>query len=127
MNYMEDVAKILGLELGEEFCIQGCDDVYHFTLSGLMNKHGGRCSIALLDDILMGSKVIYKRPWKPNCCEIYYHVLRDGVVECENWDGVEFDLGCYKIGNCYKTEESATKNKMKWIDFYNSDDVINIE
>lgn len=126
MIYMEQIAKMFNVEFGENFCVQGYQDVYHFTLRGLIDSHGEEHPM-ILNSILCGRVDVYVKPWKPERTEVYYYVNNCGFVDSEHWEFCSFDLGNYKIGNCYKTEKEAERNIDKWVEFYNSDDVISIE
>lgn len=58
---------------------------------------------------------IYKPPYYPKKGEIYYFIDEDGVAFSDKWDGpfYYYDKLSYLIGNCFKTEEEALKNKDK--------------
>lgn len=45
--------------------------------------------------------------WKPEYDEEYFYVSGYGVVGNNIWKNDYIDNGCYKIGNCFKTEEDA--------------------
>ena len=44
---MKEVANILGVELGEEFKIKGCDRTYRFTIYGLFDCHSNEAKYTL--------------------------------------------------------------------------------
>lgn len=128
MNYMPEVAKMLGVELGEEFEI----NEYHgstfiFTDSGLSMSCKHDCEdfapIALLF-LLNGKFTIKRKPWKPKEGESYYIVETNGSIGVEEWWAETIDMNYYKIGNCYRTSEEAEANHEKWIAFYASDEVL---
>ena len=79
MNYMKQVAEILGVELGEEFktkCGVDTDVVYRLTETGLEMKFSlGTVWEKFYGDMekfLTGELVLEKLPWKPEQEETYY-------------------------------------------------------
>lgn len=66
MNYMEKVAQILEVELGEEFNIYGCDRIYKLTKYGVFgfddyNQVWLQDTVSL-EAILCGREVIIRKP-----------------------------------------------------------------
>ena len=122
-NYMAEVAKILGVELGEEFEIKNRDGLmYRLTENGLI-LYGIKQRDMLLA-LLEGRYTIKEKPWRPKLNEQFWFVLQDGhtdICYCKNsW----YDIALYKFGNCYRTREEAEANRDKWIAFYASDKVV---
>ena len=64
MNYMKQVAQMLGLEFDEEFNIEGSNYKYKISEDGICFYHGGKwyrmCND--LNDILTGKYKIIKKP-----------------------------------------------------------------
>ena len=64
-NKMAEVAKLLGVELNEEFGIENSDFLYKFTKRGLCKRYfteeEWRCS-NMLDDLLLGRVELVKKP-----------------------------------------------------------------
>lgn len=125
MNYMKQIAQMLGVEIGEEFylkstlngkyCSSGKNKTtFKLSDSGMQMKfvHNNDyewCSIdAILAEILTGSLEIVKKPWKPKKDENYYCVLlcKEIVYTCffEDYD----DIMRYQLGNCFRTKEEIT-------------------
>lgn len=133
-NYMAEVAKLLGVELGEEFQICGNgeatvklteDGLKIVTILGKLIDHANEICLTKL---LAGKYVIKRKSWKPKIGDTYWLVLHDGIVDiavCEE-DSLAFTLAVYKLGNCYRTCEEALKNCDKWISFYASDEVLEV-
>ena len=132
-NCMAEVAKLLGVELGESFKItsdtqgdyQGdYQNYYRFTENNCFEtSYDGvewKTTIAavLLKHILIGDTRIVKLPWKPREGEKYY--VPRIAFQPENrhsyyyWGNSGFDIERYKMGIVCKTKEEATKlaNKM---------------
>lgn len=137
MNYMEQVAKMLGVELGERFQIEfnngfnskhNEDNKYYLCESGVkLDKEGHACiSSDMLLGILSGTISIKRKPWKPEYGKCYHFINEQGLTSWDTWgDGCE-DILLYKLGNCYKTREHADKDAAKWLAFYKSDEVLEI-
>lgn len=135
MNYMEQVAKTLGLELGERFRLydKSCEyDVdYYFLEDGIyvdVVTKPYRANSGLLFDIVSGEYTIKRRPWKPNDEDDFYYVEIDGEVcrySCFRSDDADY-INYYKLGNCYRTKEDAEANIAKWKAFYESDKVLEV-
>lgn len=81
MNYMEQVAQMLGVELEEEFYLQGYDCKYKITNDGLLYFNFSKWvnpSLWLLHKILLGSLEIIKIP-KPILDEAEKRYLRNVI------------------------------------------------
>ena len=113
-NLMYEICKMLGVELGEEFKIDGDNRTYWFDLDGL---HSGEYVAededdAMLHDLLCGEVEIVKLPWKPKQDETFYtfgiHATETKwvVVSVKWWDNVK-NLALYKIGWVYRSQAEA--------------------
>lgn len=126
MNYMKQIAQMLGVEFDEEFylkstlngkyCSSGKNKTtFKLSDSGMQMKfvHNNDyewCSIdAILAEILTGSLEIVKKPWKPKNDEVFYTVnLKKQVVSDTFYDYYNLDVMRYVLGNCFQTEEEIT-------------------
>lgn len=134
-NYMADVAKLLGVEIGEEFEIQ-FDSPYHasamFTDDGFkivytdVNVPISYWPYAILHSLIRGDLAIKRKPWKPKKGDSYWAVLRDGHLYRYQFVDAYWDFMYYKLGNCYRTKEEAEENRDKWSRFYASDEVLEV-
>ena len=132
-NYMAEVAKILGVELGEPFKIT--DDThgdyhryYQFTdKKGLETSVDGvnweTAAAVTLRDILMGNIRIVKLPWKPQEGEKYY-VPRIAIRPYDRhyyyyWDNSGVDIKRYDMGIVCKTPEEAIALTEKMLEAIN--------
>ena len=129
-NYMAEVAKMLGVELGEEF---ECSNGYKYVLKedGIIeSKYSDRFSTntfsSALVALLNGELTIKHKPWKPKESDTYYYVNQEGHVISFRWWNTYTEILLYKLGNCYRTEEEAEANRDKWIAFYASDEVLEV-
>ena len=113
-NYMPEVARMLGVEIGEEFdildsegCVKGIGP-YMFTNEDIINGDGGRAHDWLLLYLLYGKNTIQKRPWRPKDDDEYWFVELDGDVQYSYfYKDNESDLASLNMGNCFPTEEAA--------------------
>ena len=136
-NYMAEVAKMFGVELGEEFEIQypsHCsvkttavfsDDGFRIVHTDAVILHPYWSEVEL-HSLLKGTLTIKRKPWKPADDECYYSVTEEGLID-QNvcvWDFI--DISLYRIGNCYRTREEAEANRDKWVAFYESDEVLEV-
>lgn len=115
-NLMSEVARMLGVELGEEFKIKGYDGLtYKLTDNGLeLTTVDGQKTKwfdhGALNSLLKGKMEIVKLPWKPKKGEDYYTF---GSVS-ERWEAIQqtwtnhpFDLALIDKGWVYRTREEA--------------------
>ena len=110
-NYMADVAKVLGVELGEEFKISNDAHIYRITKYGveymLADKMWDRDTFALLK-LLNGEIEIIKLPWQPKGGDKYYYPVCDFKdVSCNNWAYSVFDFAFKEAGIIFKTYEEC--------------------
>ncbi len=124
MRYWKQFAKMLGLELEEEFFLikpngkRVNDEVHKFAEDGMYYKetttqtwHGDPSSTLWL--ILSEAYKAVPKPWKPKEGDRYcYYSAMNGLVNYARWDDLDIELIFWKVGNCFKTEEEAkTKGK----------------
>ena len=119
-NLIPEIAKMLGVELGEEFKVvhkvvykTGFEIICNFTKEGLfVHKAGdsGKYETELLADIICGKAEIVKLPWKPKKGEDYYTFGgSDGSwrVSQQHWTCHPFDLALFEKGWVYRTRAEA--------------------
>lgn len=113
MNYMKQIAEMLGVEFGEEFKIRfesGIvpDDLYMLTDNAIYMPNVTVSSENLLWRLLTGRCEIVKLPWKPKNGEHYYYIDTGGEVTYETFNpSVIYDIALYKLGKLYRTREEA--------------------
>lgn len=124
MNYYKQFAKIIGLELDEEFSLIEADgekiddSSYKITEEGISNREP-KSEVWLSEPtstyeyILSGDYKVVPKPWKPKEGENYWHYGPLFASE-DKWKGEYYDLILWKVGNCFKTKEEA-ENKGKKI------------
>lgn len=109
-NYMQDVARILGVELGEEFKIDGSNLIYKFLENGLYFRciEGWLPAKYQFLDLIKGELEIVKLPWQPGLCDSYYypnHTFRS--VEGNLWDNSAIDFALKEAGMIFRTAEEC--------------------
>ena len=113
-NYMPEVAKMLGLEIGEEFDILYDDgsafvnSPFKFTNETILDSDGDELAYWRLFCLLTGKYTLQKRPRRPTEGEPHWLVLPDGGVGL----GVFYknnarSLSLLNMGNCFPTAEVA--------------------
>lgn len=113
-NYMADVARMLGVELGEEFKLDGGETKYKFTENGLYfyaPDGWWQCSNVLLPRILRGNVEIVKVPWQPKVGDVYYrprdyHTAFSEAVT-DFWRDTVNDFALKEAGMIFRTKEEC--------------------
>lgn len=114
-NYMEEIAAMLGVELGERFKIESSGMTYHLSEDGLIASNGHVYS-NVLNNIVTGKNAIVKKPWKPKNGDKYWYICADGeLVEaaCSYSEGNSYDLAMLYMGNCFRSREDAEAHRDK--------------
>lgn len=109
-NYMADVAKMLGVELEEEFMIFRVSGTYKFTTEGVEVKSNKRWVVLnlFLIDLLTGKHRIVKIPWQPKGGDEYYCPANDFKdVLCTHWANSVCDFAFKETGMIFKTKEEC--------------------
>ena len=128
-NYMQKVAEMLGVDLGEEFEVTYPENT-HMILKedGL---HGDSIytnydADYILRCLLTGESAVKIKSGFPKYHDTYFFVNETGKVGDEVWVDDDIDIMRYKLGNCYKTRTEAEVNVDKWRSFYLSDEVLEV-
>lgn len=126
MNYMRQIADMLGIKVGEEFKIRDkygstIDKRYFIDRKGFWEVGGGlnySASKPLLK-LLTGKWDLVKLPWKPKEGDRAYFVMSSGMVDSLFYseNGV-LSLLAQHAGLLYRTEEEAERNKDKAMKFW---------
>ncbi|WP_418583581.1 hypothetical protein [Holdemanella porci] len=113
-NYMPEVAKMLGVEIGEEFdiLVNETEMLVHGPYKIMDNAivdYVGCKTKDLLYGLLTGEYTLQKRPWRPKEGGWFYHIYGNGggvTPQFFNFNNV-YDLALLNMGNCFPTEEAA--------------------
>lgn len=119
-NLMPAVAKLLGVEIGEEFIIQNADrketvvlavDGFHVIQpNNVVGPDHGK----LLSKVLQGLYEVKKKPWEPKYKEEYFYPnIRQKTVTIEQWTDETFDYAIKALNMVYRTREEAEANFAK--------------
>lgn len=120
-NLIPQIAKMLGVELGEEFALKDNHDnstsneTYEFSENALLYKYGDDDSYCLASSItlcslLSGDMEVVKLPWKPKKGDTFYSfdiVYCKWVVCSYMWAGVPCDYALLDKGWIYRTRAEA--------------------
>lgn len=123
MNLIPEIAKMLGVEIGEEFKLkQTTGDIksakYRFRNIGdqIIYEHTDFCgdwTMCSAEDVgllVLGKHEIVKLPFEPKSGQGYYKVvIRDGKLAAvaETWANWLADYADKYCGNCFRTAEEA--------------------
>ena len=113
-NLISEIAKLLGVELGEEFIIEnadrketvvlGMDGLHVIQPNNVLGPDHGK----LLSKVLQGLYEVKKLPWEPREGERYcYPSVSAKNVDCTDWICCSFDYAMKALGMIYKTPEEA--------------------
>ena len=126
-NRMQEITNMFGIEFGDEFELtKNGDDKflkrhspYKFDERGLIDKDGDVRGV-LLNELLVGSVKLIKKPWKPKYGELVYYKDINGNVFSFNFDtSSTICLSRYYTGDCFKTEGQAEQFDIQFLkDFY---------
>ena len=119
---MSKVAKMLDLQLEEEFEVENFDGLFKFTEHYLM--HADKQGVWRFDDdealgeILNGDCEIIKKPWKPTEKEKYFTINYDGTILSKRFcSHCSEDLQNLRMGNFFKPYNEAIENIDKYIQY----------
>lgn len=133
INHMAEVAKMLGVELDEEFETPAySSEKYKININGIAVYEDGEWKYSLastsfvFEKLLAGQYEIKRKPWKPKDGEEFYFIEKNGKIGNYTYYGITYIENFYKLGNCYRTRAEAEANRDKWVAFYASDEVLEV-
>lgn len=115
-NLIPEIAKMLGVELNEEFKVDKYDELtFKFAENMLMVRadfKGAKWGITyvVLSELLGGDVEIIKLPWNPEMYETYYSfdIIYGVLVVCSNkWTGLPYQYALLAKGWALRTKEEA--------------------
>ena len=115
-NLIPEIAKMLGVELNEEFKIKGREGaIYKFIVDGLLVSDDDAEKVYTtahmpLVGLVRGDIEIVKLPWKPRKGDVYYSFALLGdkwVVRSSWWGGFPNEYALLDKGWVYRTCEKA--------------------
>lgn len=117
-NLIPEIAKMLGVELGEEFKIKGEDELmtYSFNSDGLQVTYGDGIKIPYMSTnlalvaLVTGKDEVVKLLWEPKMYEEYWtfcSIQLQWSVTSYRWQGSPDDAAAFKAGWVYRTRAEA--------------------
>lgn len=116
-NLIPEIARMLGVEIGEKFKVKGEDELtYRFDSDGLELTHDSGIELAQIAanvvfvDLVNGKDEIVKLPWKPKKGDVYFTFGLLGskwVVRSLWWGGFPEEYALFDKGWVYRSEEEA--------------------
>lgn len=118
-NLIPKIAQMLGVEIGEEFKVEGiADKTYKFIIDELIvcgeenANHGYVTANMMLVSLAKGDAKLIKLPWKPKKGEKYWGFWYSSVddawlVLLYTWANNPADFALYKAGWVYRTRAEA--------------------
>ena len=120
-NLIPEIAKLLGVEVGEEFKVKDEDELtYRFTDDGLKITYNGGVEISNISTnsafvaLVEGEDEVVKLSWKPKKGEYYYTfvlmVVLMGdkwVVRSSRWGGLPNEYALLDKGWVYRSQAEA--------------------
>lgn len=116
-NLIPEIAKMLGVEIGEEFKVEGvADKTYKFIIDALIvcgkedANHGYVTANMMLVSLAKGDAKLIKLPWKPQIGELYYTFAsfnESWRIWQQRWINHPSDLALLDKGWVYRTRAEA--------------------
>lgn len=120
-NLIPEIARMLGVEIGEEFKVEGvADKTYKFIIDELIvcgeknTNHGYVSANMMLVSLAKGDANLIKLPWKPKKGEKYYTFVLMVTLMCDKWvvrssrwDELPNEYALLDKGWVYRTEAEA--------------------
>ena len=123
MNLIPEIAKMLGVEIGERFEVDSIDHAngiyYYFSETELLEHRKDRtpdyAQYRKLADLIYGDEKVIKLPFEPKKGDRYFRIFinadKDLKVTEDLWVGWTTDYMCKYCGNCFRTLAEAEKHK----------------
>lgn len=115
-NLMREVAKLLGVELGEKFKLRAVDSEICENALFYFDKDNGFIRLGdskeevynMLYDVVSGYYEVVKLPWEPTVKDNYFYpsISRNRIIET-HWYGDTDDYALKSLGVIYRTREDA--------------------
>lgn len=116
-NLIPEIAQMLGVEIGEEFKVEGvADKTYKFIIDELIvcgeknTNHGYTTANMMLVSLVKGDFEIIKLPWKPAMYEEYWTFGKLGkkwIVGTLSWKKLPYEILLLAKGWVYRTRAEA--------------------
>lgn len=113
MNYMKQIAEMIGVEMGEKFDIKTGETIIQECYIDQFGLHDDawRGMPKLLLKLLMGNAEIIKKPFRPEVGDLYWVIRRDGNFDCNHFNHDTYDIMAMYMGNCFYSKAEAELHK----------------
>lgn len=115
MNYMEQVAEMLGVAFGEEFEIEGMEYKYKIMEGGVyylrLDMRVWIKAPVVLNDILAGNCKVNRLPFYPKYGTIYYTYSCGWGAIKTTWEDEYADYVNRKIRAVFRTKKEAEEKR----------------
>lgn len=112
-NYMPEVARMLGVEIGEEFDIFDNDgekivySPYKITDNAIVDCEGDPIP-GLFYDLLTSKYTLQKCPWRPKDGEKYWLITNEEELTWRYfYESCIVELALLNMGNCFPAKKAA--------------------
>lgn len=116
-NLIPEICKMLGVEIGEEFKVEGvADKTYKFIIDELIvcgeenTNHGYVSANMMLVSLAKGDANLIKLPWKPKKGDVYFTFTLMGDkwgVGSLHWGGFPNEYALLDKGWVYRSQAEA--------------------
>lgn len=117
-NLIPQIARMLDVEIGEEFKIKGHEELtYRFASDRLQLTYDNNIELSDLAakvafvDLVNGKDEIVKLPWKPKFGDRYFGVFQFNgklhITRYDIWRGTIAEEAQYRCGWVFRTREEA--------------------
>lgn len=114
MNYIKQVAEMLGLEIGEVFALTCWKCYFRFTETQLEMKDRvwSKASAEFLEDMICRKQEIIKMKWEPSRLGNYWTYYGESFdVGDAVWEGNAADYARLKSGMVFRSKEKAVAER----------------
>lgn len=122
-NLIPEIAKMLGVQLGEKFKVKGEDEqTYVFTDNGLKVTFGDDIELSHIAinsafvALVKGQDEVVKLPWTPKIGDYYWTFDKSNASDCIRWtvgrfkwENAPVDICAFKNSWVFRTEDEAEK------------------
>lgn len=114
-NHMTEIAKMLGMEMEEEFGIRELTGgKFKLTMRGMaFQSECGKVWVdvpEMLGHLLTDNFTIVRKPFVPKRRGEEYYVYDEKIINRRTWADTPVDLSYFCSGNCFRTEQEALVN-----------------
>lgn len=123
MSIYECIAYKLGLEMEEEFNIDGYGLTFKISNNGMQSRYrySNEFTYSMMIGLILNEPDrIIKLPWKPKVNESYYYIDELLQIQFTHNEDHSLDYDFFKIGNVFKTRKDAENMVAEIKELFNS-------